>query len=146
MYRRKIQLIAGSTYSVSLPKDWIVKNHLKEKNELIITEKNDQTLLISSKEINEKELKEINLEMEEYAETIDRILFAVYYLGIEKINILSKKEFPKDFRAKVRKTLTHMSGTEISYEDKRKISIRVLLDKYKVDLMQVLYRMSLITY
>ena len=30
MQRRKIQLIAGTTYSVSLPKDWIRKNNLKE--------------------------------------------------------------------------------------------------------------------
>ena len=52
---------------------------------------------------------------------------------------------PKDVKAKIRKTLTHMSGTEISYEDSRKIVVKVLLDKSKVNVPQVLHRVSLIT-
>ncbi len=37
-----------------------------------------------------------------------------------------------------------MSGTEITYEDKKKIDIKVLLDKSKVEITQVLYRIVLI--
>jgi len=37
-----------------------------------------------------------------------------------------------------------MSGTEINYEDKQKIIMRVLLDKSKVEIFQVLYRINLI--
>ena len=48
MERRKIQLIAGSTYTVSLPKSWVIKNNLKEKSQISITENNDRTLVLSS--------------------------------------------------------------------------------------------------
>jgi len=144
MHRRKIQLIAGTTYSVSLPKEWVRKNNLKEKNEILLYEKNDRTLVISPSTIEEKKLNELSLDVDKYASNIDQILFGVYYLGIENINLFSKKELTKDVKTKIRKTITHMSGTEINYEDKQKIIIQVLLDKSKVDILQVLYRVSLI--
>src|SRR3989344_1087157 len=144
MHRRKIQLIAGTTYSVSLPKEWIRKNNLKEKNEILFYEKNDRTLVISPHTIEEKKLNEISLDIDKYASNIDQVLFGVYYLGIENISLFSKKELTKDVKTRIRKTITHMSGTEISYEDKQKIIIKVLLDKSKVDVFQVLYRINLI--
>ncbi|MBU2640130.1 MAG: AbrB/MazE/SpoVT family DNA-binding domain-containing protein [Nanoarchaeota archaeon] len=144
MHKRKIQLIAGTTYTISLPKEWVRKNNLKEKNEILIHEKNDRTLVISPHSIEGKKLNEISLNIDEYASNIDQVLFAVYYLGIENITLFSKKEITKDVKVKIRKTITHMSGTEIGYEDKQKITIKVLLDKSKVDITQVFYRISLI--
>ena len=37
-----------------------------------------------------------------------------------------------------------MSGTEITYEDKNNIKIKVFLDKSKIDILQVIYRIILI--
>ena len=144
MHRRKIQLVAGTTYTVSLPKEWVKKNHLKEKNEIALYEKNDETLVISAQLSENEKMKEISLDADKYASNIDRILFAVYYMGVETINLFSKIGLSKDVKSVIRKTLTHMSGTEISYEDKRKITIKVLLDKSKIDIMQVLYRIYLL--
>ena len=144
MHRRKIQLIAGTTYSVSLPKEWVRKNNLKEKNEILFYEKNDRTLVISPYAIEGKKLNEISFDIDKYISAIDQILFAVYYLGIENISLFSKKELTKDVKSRIRKTITHMSGTEINYEDKQKIIMRVLLDKSKVEIFQVLYRINLI--
>ncbi|RLG14442.1 MAG: hypothetical protein DRN66_02000 [Candidatus Nanohalarchaeota archaeon] len=144
MHRRKIQLIAGSTYSVSLPKEWVKKNNLKEKKEIMISEKNDRTLIISPHSTEGKKLNEISLDIDKYANNIDQVLFAVYYLGIETINIFSKKELTKEAKARLKKTITHMSGTEISYEDRQKITINVLLDKSKVNIIHVFYRISLL--
>ncbi len=144
MERRKIQLIAGTTYNISLPKEWVKKNNLKEKKEVLIYEKNDRTLVVSPTLLEGKKLTEISLNVDEYVNNIDQILFAVYYLGIETISLFSKKEITKETRAKIRKTLTHMSGTEINYEDQQKIIIKVLLDKSKVDISQILFRISLI--
>jgi len=144
MTLRKIQLIAGTTYSVSLPKDWVIKNQLKERSEIQITEQNNRTLLISPQTLEQKELKEISIDVDENIKDITQIIFAVYYLGVETINLSSKKDLPKDVKAKIRKAMTQLSGAVISYEDKQKITIRVLLDRSKIDITQVLYRMSLI--
>jgi phosphate uptake regulator len=144
MPTRKIQLIAGTTYSLSLPKEWVKKNNLKPKTELQIFEKNNRTLVISPHSIDEEKLNEISLNIDEYVHNIDQILFAIYYLGIETIKLFSKNSISKDAKARIRKTLTHMSGTEISYEDNNKITIHVLLDKSKVNIIQVIYRISLL--
>lgn len=144
MVKRKIQLIAGSTYSISLPKEWIKANNLKEQDEIEIIERDDKNLIISPQIAKERLINEISINVEEYLENIDQILFAIYYLGIETINIFSEKEITKNLKTKIRKTLLHLSGTEISYEDKKKLTIKVLLDKSKVDIRQLIYRISLI--
>lgn len=144
MHRRKIQLVAGTTYSVSLPKDWVLKNSLKEQSEIIISERSDRTLVISPLAAEEKDLREISLNVDEYAGQTDQILLAAYYLGIETINIYSKNELPKDIKKRIRKTLTHMSGAEISYETHHKLTIKILLDRSKIDINQLFYRIALI--
>src|SRR3989344_3236251 len=144
MNTRRIQLIAGSTYTVSLPKDWISKNKLKSKDEVSVSQMGDGNLLISPKTIKDRNLKEISLNLSEYAQNIDQVLFETYYLGFETIHLTSNTPLSKEVRAKVRKVLTRLVGTEISYEDSKKITITVLLDKSKVDLIQILYRIFLL--
>ena len=144
MERRKIQLIAGSTYSVSLPKEWVKKNNLKEKDEIYISERSNCSLVIYPYLAKERSFNEISINIDEYSEDIDQILFALYYLSVEEITLFSKNKLKKEDKNKIRKTLTHMSGTEISYEDEKTIIIRVLLDKRKVDVIQVIYRILLI--
>jgi len=144
MEKRRIQLIAGSTYSISLPKNWVTTNNLHEKQDVIIYQKNDKTLVISAKPIDGVDLKEIKLNIDEYSQDIHQIIYAVYYLGIETISLNSDKDLTKDVKTRIRKTLAHMAGTEISYEDKRTIIIKVLLDRSKVEVNQILYRISLL--
>jgi phosphate uptake regulator len=141
--KRKLQLIAGSTYTVSLPKEWVLKNGLKEKKDVLIYERNDKSLVISAKQIYDRELKEITLDVDEF-KNITSVLFSVYYLGIEVINLTSKTEISREKKAKIRRVLSSMSGTEISYEDKKKIILKVLIDKFKVDVMQIIYRVFLL--
>ena len=124
MHRRKIQLIACTNYLVSLPKELVKKNNLKQKNEILLHEKNDKTLVISPQSVERKKVDEISLDIDEYLTNIDQVLFAVHYMGIEDITLFSKKEINKNIRIKIRKSLSHMSGTEISYEDNKKISIK----------------------
>ncbi len=144
MYRRKIQLVAGTTYSISLPKEWVKKNNLKERHEVLMNEKNDRTLVLSPTLIESKKLDEISLYVDDYINNIDQIIFAVYYLGAETITLISKSGLTKDTRSKIRGALADMSGSEISYEDEKKIIIKVLLDKSKVNITQLIYRISLI--
>ncbi len=144
MQRRRIQLIAGSTYSVSLPKQWVKKSKLKEKDELLLHEKSDGTLLVSPQVLEDRRINEITLNVPEYLHNLDQILFAVYYLGIETVNLYSRDKISKEAKTKIRKSLTNMSGTEISYEDEKKVIIRVLLDKSKVEISQVLNRINLV--
>lgn len=144
MVNRKIQLIAGSTYTVSLPKDWVVKNKLKEGNEVLLSEQYDRTIIISPTTSQRKIASEIVIPIDDFLVNLDQILFSVYYLGIESIILMSKQKIAKETKLVIRKTVNNMSGTEISFEESKKVVISVLLDKLKIDVFQVFYRMSLL--
>ncbi len=141
MFRRKIQLVGGSSYTISLPKEWVTRNKLKEKDEVTISEKGDKTLIIG--EEKKEELQEIEFNVDEY-KNIKQILFGLYYIGIEKITFYSKTKINKDVKTEIRKVMSYMSGTEIVYEDNKKIIAKVFLDKLKVDVKQTIFRISLI--
>src|SRR6056297_1647811 len=144
METRKIQLIANSTYTLSLPKTWIKENNLKEKDEITIHKQNDKNLLLSPDSFRDKEIKEISINVDNYPENLDRILFSIYYLGIGDIILYSKEKMSKEVKSKIRKALSNMSGTEINYEDEKKIIIKGLLDKSKIDIQQIIYRITMI--
>jgi len=144
MDRRRIQLIAGSTYSVSLPKAWVVKRGLRRGSEVQFHERGDGTLVLSPQPLVGSAMKEASLDVDEHGTSIDHVLFALYYLGVEDIHLSSPKGLAKDVKLRIRRALAHMSGTEITYEDQQRMTIRVLLDRSKVDVRQLLYRMGLI--
>lgn len=143
MVKRKIQLIAGTTYSVSLPKEWIKKNNLKQKNEVELTELNDFSLIINAFEKNQIQ-KNISLNLDELNENTEQILFAVYYLGAETITVYSKNKLSDELKSNIKKALTSMTGAVISHEDNKKITIDILMDSNKLNIIQLLYRICLI--
>ena len=142
--RRKIQLVAGTTYALSLPKAWVQKNHLKEKTSLLVQEMEDNTLRIAKESGVKLSREQILLNADEYVENIEGVLLKVYYMGFEKITFYGKKMLSREVKLRIRQTLAFLMGAEISYEDTAKMTIRILLDKSKVDVVQSLYRMSLI--
>ncbi len=148
MHKRRIQLVAGTTYSVSLPKEWVKKHKLKEKNEIVLTECSDGSLSIagsaSRKDKHQHDLSKITIDVENYLEDIDQILLAAYYMGANEITLLTKTPLHDNTLFLVRKTINHMGGTEIIYEDKEKIKIQVMLDISNVNMKQLISRMILI--
>ena len=72
------------------------------------------------------------------------ILCLMYAFGDEPVNAWIPIDIPKDLKARIRKTVGLLSGMEIGYEDRREMRINVLLDEKRVDLHQLLYRISLL--
>jgi len=145
MTQRKIQLIAGTTYTVSLPKEWVKKYNLKEKSIVSIKELGDGTLSLSpSLKVSEKNRESIDLNIDNYGANIDQILFASYYLGFENITISSKTEIKNELRSLIKKAVVYMSGTEIVFEDLQRIDVKVLLDRSKINVDQILFRINII--
>jgi len=145
MYVRKIQLIAGTTYSVSLPKEWVMKNGLDKQRTVSMTVNKDQTLIISPKKLDKDlDSKEFSLSVDEYGDTIEQILFSLFYTGYEDITLYSVKGIPPEIQSLIKRVLSFMSGTEIVYEDSHKIKLKVLLDTEKLDIHQIFFRIYLL--
>ncbi len=145
MHTRKIQLIANATYSISLPKEWVQKNELREKSEIQIKETRNNNLLLSPQRLDENlKSAEIELDLEQYKKNIEGIVMTCYYKGYEKIIINSRSEIRKQYKLRLSRLIDYMSGTEITFEDSNTIIISNLLDKNKVDIRQTLYRIGLV--
>lgn len=142
-YKRKLQLIAGSTYSLSLPKEWVKKLNISPKQELMMAEQQDGNLLISPKDLKMLDEK-IILPLDEYLEDFSQIIVSLYYYGYNLIDFVSMKEISNDVRNKIRKVLMNLSGAEIIFEDKKTIRIKILFDEDRINIYQLLYRISLI--
>ncbi len=144
MEHRKIQLVAGTTYQISLPKPWIAKNNLKEGKELLVLERSDHSLLITPQYEESLTREKITINVDTIQNQVDRVLFELYYLGFSEIDFISKHQIEKKTKAIIRQTINCMSGTEITFEDEHKITITVMIDRSKVDIVQTLYRIVLL--
>jgi phosphate uptake regulator len=144
IFRRKLQLIAGATYTLSLPKSWVLEQGLSTKDELTITQKDDSSLVINAKDVSKNFSSSMFLDVEKYERNIETVIFALYYKGVESISLFSKKDISSSIKKRIRSVLLDMSGTEIVYEDPKKITINVMINKDKIDFFQVLYRMVLL--
>lgn len=142
MPTRKIQFIANTTYSVSLPKEWIIKNNLEPKSEVRISETKEKDLLISNIRKKRDESTEIKLSLRDDEEDIEEIMMACYHRGFEKITIKSDSYITKKEKEILSKIANKMTGTEVSFEKDRMV-IKNILDHKKLDLRQTLYRTSL---
>jgi phosphate uptake regulator len=143
-YKRKIQLIAGSTYSVSLPKDWIRDLGLKPQQELILNEDENRNLTIFPGDFILRDLSSVEIFVEDYLGKIDQVICSLYYYGFDNIKLKSKTKFSLEIKRKIRETLLDLSGTEIVYEDQKEVQVKVMFKEMNWDLFQIFYRINLI--
>jgi phosphate uptake regulator len=145
MHQRKIQLIAGTTYTVSLPKNWVNMHNVSPKSSVFIDEREDGSLILFPN-IKEKgaDKESISINIDNQEDNITHILFASYYMGYENIRLFSKKHIQRETRNKVKRTIQNLSGVETVFEDLNKIDLKVLLDISKTNLNQLLFRTNLL--
>lgn len=139
MDSRKIQLVGNRSYSVSLPKEWVVNNKLKNKDSVFIEQTGNNELIIKKSDFIKIEKKEITIDLEEVRNINEFIVFC-YVKNIDKIRILKKKhEYEKIIT--VRKILGYLEGYDITSEDEKSIEISFLFNDININLNNIMRRM-----
>ncbi|MEM3139811.1 MAG: phosphate uptake regulator PhoU, partial [Archaeoglobaceae archaeon] len=114
METRKLQLIGGSSYMVSLPKDWVKANELGQGDEIIL-EVEDKVITLYPRGFKE-DLKVSKVEIEDlkrYDEKfLRRFIYALYIQGIDEIVITDKNLNPR-LIAKISEIVKSLIGIEI---------------------------------
>jgi len=124
---RKVQKTGGSTYIISLPKDWVIKNKITEGDTLQLKELKDGSLILSTKIFEENEHKEIYLVIEnEKEDLILRKLIAIYLAGFDTIKIVSKTVLSEEIKSAVNKFTVLSLGVEIVEESNNSILLQDL--------------------
>jgi phosphate uptake regulator len=137
MNKRKIQLVGGSTYTVSLPKKWIQRNNIREQSVVNVFERNN-CIIISNSEESVQDTVRVNLD--EKSDIILQVLYTLYYIGVNEATLFSSKDISSEMRSRIDKFIKTLSGAEIIYEDSRKIDVRFFISLKKVNTYQILLR------
>ena len=139
MESRKIQLVGHRSYAISLPKEWIITNKLKNKDSLFIEQTDNNELIIKKNDSSSLEKKEIDISLEEITNINEFIVFC-YVRNIDKIKIITKKtDYEKIVT--IRNILKYLEGYDITHEDEKAIEISFLFNDININLNHIIRRM-----
>ena len=148
--QRRLQVTGGSTFILSLPKEWAIKNELKRGSSMVVREEDDGSLSISPSSFPKKEKQDeayIKVTQTDNPDAIMRTVISAYLSGYNILHIraLGQKILP----AKTRNQLKHFArnylvGTEIVIDTPTDLTLQVLLNYPELTVQNALSRMSII--
>jgi len=150
--QRKLQITGGSTFILSLPKDWVIRNGLKRGSSMMLREEDDGTLSISPTKFNKKEKQDkayIKVAQNDNPDAIMRTAISAYLSGYNLLHIKASASGQKVFSSKLRNHLksfarNYLVGTEIVIDTPTELTLQVLLNYPELTVQNALSRMSII--
>ncbi|HKL29773.1 MAG TPA: phosphate uptake regulator PhoU, partial [Natrialbaceae archaeon] len=142
METRKVQVTGGSTYTVSLPKDWATKNDVSagsqvefypEDDSLLLTPKTEEERVRGTMDISDLE-----------GEKLTRAVMTMYVSGFDVI-ALEAGRITSDQRRAIRTATQGLVGLEVLEETGDRVVIRDLLDSSELSIHNAVTRMGLIS-
>src|SRR5919109_4934965 len=146
---RKLQYTGGSSYIVSLPKKWIQDLGLKQGDHVVILRGGNSSLQIapaSKRPIKEQKEATIEVGKDNNPYFIARKLIALYFLGFNVINVVSKEDrLIADQREVIKNIIRRvLMGTEIIADSATGITLQVLINLLDLSVDTAFKRMLLI--
>jgi phosphate uptake regulator len=133
---RKIFMSGGSSYIVTLPKNWVEKNGLKAGDSILMDIGRESITLLAEK--TEKRPKEAKIRIDGPAETLLRRIISYYLAGYESIFV----EIEGEQRKACMMATEMLVGAEILEDYGDKIRIEVFLDESRFKTRDLLEKMA----
>jgi phosphate uptake regulator len=148
--QRKLQITGGSTYILSLPKDWVTKNQLKKGSAMMIREEEDGSLSVLPPKMEKTEKKDdafIKVTPNDNPYAVMRKAISAYLIGYNILHIKSQNKHP--LSSKTRNHLkdfarNYLVGTEIVIDTPNELTLQVLLNYPELTVQSALSRMAII--
>jgi phosphate uptake regulator len=148
--QRKLQVTGGSTFILSLPKDWATKNELKRGSSMIVREEDDGSLSISPSSFHQRGKPDeafIKVAQNDNPDAIMRTAISAYINGYNVIHIRAQNQ--KVLSSKLRNHLktfarNYLVGTEIVTDTATNLTLQVLLNYPELTIRTALSRMAII--
>ena len=128
---RKVQQTGGSSFIISLPKEWINEHNIKKGDSLSILSQPDGNLMISPYASSQKYVKEkiINVDKDTTPDYLFRLLVGVYIMGFSRIIIQTTRDrFEQPIKEVIDSFVKITIGTEIIEGTANKIIIKDLVN------------------
>lgn len=148
--QRKLQVTGGSTFILSLPKDWATKNELKRGSSMVVREEEDGSLSITPSSFPKKEKQDeafIKSSLNDNPDAIMRTSISAYLSGYTVLHIRAQGQ--KVLSSKLRNHLKtfarhYLVGTEIVIDTPTDLTLQVLLNYPELTVQNAISRMSII--
>jgi len=143
---RRVQMTGGSSYVITLPKEWIKSSNIKKNDQLGLLVQSDGTLFITTKitQNMEQRLKEFDISNINDQTYLLRCLIGAYISGYSSIKIESSKRMPPDVRVTVRRFTQTTIGQEVVEETDTSITLKDLLNPTEMPFDNTIKRMHII--
>jgi phosphate uptake regulator len=148
--QRKLQVTGGSTFILSLPKDWATKNGLKRGSSMVVREEEDGSLSIAPASFPKKEKQDeayIKASLNDNPDAVMRTAISAYLSGYNVLHIRAQGQ--KVLSSKLRNHLKtfarhYLVGTEIVIDTPTELTLQILLNYPELTVQNALSRMSII--
>jgi len=142
---RKVQITGGSTYIVSLPKDWVDQKEIEAGDTLILSPRKDGSIVVSPEREYEKKanVKELDI-TEKDQNSLIRELIGVYMAGYSKIELKAKGNIKSELRRAIMDFTRMVIGPEVIEESDNRVILKDLIDPSEFSQKKGLRRMYLI--
>ena len=139
---RKVQVTGGSTFTVSIPKDWATENEVSAGSTVEFYPEGDSLFLTPATEDERTEgtLDITTLEEDE----LTRAVMTMYVSGFDVI-ALEADRISNDQRRTLREATQSLVGLEVLEETRDRVVIRDLLDSSELSIHNAVTRMRLIS-
>jgi phosphate uptake regulator len=138
---RKVQVTGGSTFTVSIPKEWATDNEVEAGSRVAFHPEGDSLILtpVSDEGRTEGSLDVAGLEGEE----LRRAVMTMYVSGFDVIS-LEADRITTDQRRRIRGATQSLVGLEVLEETSDRVVVRDLLDSSELSIHNAVDRMRLI--
>lgn len=148
--QRRLQMTGGSTYILSLPKDWVTRNKLHKGSLLVFSEKDDGSLSLLPSNFEKQEMKSealIRVSTNENPDAIMRKTISAYLAGYSLLHI--RAEGQQSLNIELRNYLknfarSYLVGTEIVRDSQADLTLQILLNYPELSVESALRRMAII--
>ncbi len=142
---RRVQITGGSSYVLTLPKEWIKSANIKKNDPLGIHIQTNGTLLITPRMTHDlQKTKEINIKDIKKQDYLFRRLIAAYIAGFTIIKIKSDARLSPEVRGTIRRFTQTTIGQEVVEETDQTITLKDLLNPTEMPFDRTIKRMQII--
>ncbi len=143
---RRVQMTGGSSYIITLPKDWIRSLNIQKNDPVGLLVQSDGTLLITSKMERKsiQRMKEFDTDKITNQTYLLRRLIGAYISGFNAITLKSSARLPSAARLTVRNFTQMTIGQEVVEETDSHIVIKDLLNPSEMPFDRTIKRMYII--
>ncbi|OKY77831.1 MAG: Phosphate uptake regulator PhoU [Candidatus Methanohalarchaeum thermophilum] len=140
MESRKIYKSGGSTYVMSLPKEWVKKMELEEGDSIFLS-KSDKSINIYP-ERGGSTVKKATIDSSKIPspEALQRVVIAYYLIGTSTIVIEFNSNNRSELKQKIEKAINNLMGIELVEDIGDEITLEIFIDYKRMTLPKVLKR------